>query len=200
MTVTKSVAALKKVKRYVVTSAQTIIVTEAGRTAWIDSTTVSLAIPIRASSPTYQLLFVAVWWYSMYVTCGNTSVDLIDGSYPPPDSGGIRIRKYYNGYGKVHVTRCRCKQWRLSVRVLKNDICLQKKSPSSFYSSKVIKVFCIGDKSWHTVVLRFVQPFQMKAEMLFGLCRLTSMLIFNRIQVKMLFLVCLVTRWLSFFL
>ena len=119
---------------------------------------------------------------------------------PSPDSGGIRIRKYYNGYGKVHVTRCRCKQWRLSVRVLKNDICLQKKSPSSFYSSKVIKVFCIGDKSWHTVVLRFVQPFQMKAEMLFGLCRLTSMLIFNRIQVKMLFLVCLVTRWLSFFL
>ena len=154
MTVTKSVAALKKVKRYVVTSAQTIIVTEAGRTAWIDSTTVSLAIPIRTSSPTYQLLFVAVWWYSMYVTCGNTSGDLIDGSYPPPDSGGIRIRKYYNGYGKVHVTRCRCKQWRLSVRVLKNDI---------WYI-----VFCIGDKRWHTVVLRFVQPFQMKAEMLFG--------------------------------
>ena len=191
MTVTRSVAALKKVKRYVVTSAQTIIVTEAGRTAWIDSTTVSLAIPIRASSPTYQLLFVAVWWYSKYVTCGNTSVHLIDGSYPPPDSGGIRIRKYYNGYGKVHVTRCRCKQWRL---------CLQNKSPPSFYSSKVIKVFCIGGKSWHTVVLRFVQPFQMKAEMLFGLYRLTSMLIFNRIQVKMLFLVCLVTRWLSFFL
>ena len=57
MTVTKSVAALKKVKCYVVTSAQTIIVTEAGRTAWIDSTTVSLAIPIRASSPTYHLLY-----------------------------------------------------------------------------------------------------------------------------------------------
>ena len=33
VTVTKSVAALKKVKRYVVTSAQTIIVTEAGKTA-----------------------------------------------------------------------------------------------------------------------------------------------------------------------
>ena len=33
VTVTRSVAALKKVKRYVVTSAQTIIVTEAGRTA-----------------------------------------------------------------------------------------------------------------------------------------------------------------------
>ena len=65
VTVTRSVAALKKVKRYVVTSAQTIIVTEAGRTAWIDSTTVSFAIPIRASSSTYQLLFVAVWWYSM---------------------------------------------------------------------------------------------------------------------------------------
>ena len=47
VTVTRSVAALKKVKRYVVTSAQTIIVTEAGWTAWIDSTTVSFAIPIR---------------------------------------------------------------------------------------------------------------------------------------------------------
>ena len=42
------------------------------------------------------------------VTCGDTSVDLIDGSYPSPHSGGIRIRKYYNGCGKVHVTGCRC--------------------------------------------------------------------------------------------
>ena len=44
-------------------------------------------------------------------------------------------------------------------------------------------------------MLRFVQRFQMKAEMLFGLYRLTSMLIFNCIQIKMFFLVCLGTRW-----
>ena len=77
------------------------------------------------------------------VTCGDTSVDLIDGSYLSPHSRGIRIRKYFNGCGKVHVTGCRCNQWKLSVRVFKNDICLQKKLLSSFYSSKVIEVLCI---------------------------------------------------------
>ena len=44
------------------------------------------------------------------VTCGDTSVDLIDGSYLSPHSRGIRIRKYFNGCGKVHVTGCRCNQ------------------------------------------------------------------------------------------
>ena len=97
VTVTRSVAALKKAKRYVVTSAQTIIVMEAGWTAWIDSTTVSFAIPIRASSSTCQLLFVAVWWYSMSLVGIQASIWLTGPTlhHTPEEYGyGMDAEKY----------------------------------------------------------------------------------------------------------
>ena len=96
VTVTRSVAALKKAKRYVVT-AQTIIVMEAGWTAWIDSTTVSFAIPIRASSSTYQLLFVVVWWYSMSLVGIQASIWLTGPTlhHTPEEYGyGMDAEKY----------------------------------------------------------------------------------------------------------
>ena len=97
VTVTRSVTALKKAKRYVVTSAQTIIVTEAGWTAWIDSTTVSFAIPIRASSSTYQLLFMVVWWYSMSLVGIQASIWLTGPTlhHTPEEYGyGMDAEKY----------------------------------------------------------------------------------------------------------